>query len=124
MSRVALSIEDPTCGAGVMLELRYLRTDTEGPIFERLRAKLAGIAAHTGMEKVFHLRGADVYHVERLELMDIRCGLPSLASRCGQPTTSARRSRDAALDDTARPLRNPSGPRRDAARGRLRRQLG
>jgi adenylate cyclase len=80
--RVALSVEDPTCGAGVMLELRYLRTDTEGPIFERLRAKLAGIAAHTGMEKVFHLRGADVYRVEGLELMDIRYGLPSLASRC------------------------------------------
>lgn len=80
--RVALSIEDPTCGGGVMLRLHYLRTDTEGPIFERLRAKLAGIAAHTGMEKVFHLRGADVYRVEGLELMDIRYGLPSLASRC------------------------------------------
>lgn len=80
--RVALSIEDPTCGAGVMLELRYLRTDTEGPVFERLRAKLAGIAAHTGMEKVFHLRGADVYRVEGLELLDTRHELPSLASRC------------------------------------------
>ena len=80
--RIALCVEDPVCGTGVMLRLHYLRTDTEGPVFERLRAKLAGIAAHSGMEKVFHLRGADVYRVEGLEWLDVRHGLPSLASRC------------------------------------------
>ena len=56
--------------------LRYLRTETEGPVFERLRAKLAGIAAHTGMEKVFHLRGADIYRVEGLRQRDPRHSLP------------------------------------------------
>lgn len=80
--RVALNIEDPVAGAAVMLSLRYLRTETEGPVFERLRAKLAGIAAHTGMEKVFHLRGADIYRVEALRQLDVRHPLPSVVPRC------------------------------------------
>ncbi len=68
--RVALSVEDPITGVSVILQLRYERTDTEGPVFERLRAKLAGIAAQTGMERVFHLRGADLYRVESLRKLD------------------------------------------------------
>lgn len=80
--RVALMIEDPHSTVGVMLRLRYLRTDAEGPVFERLRAKLAGIAAHTGMEKVFHLRGADIYRVEEVRQLDQRHPLPPVAQRC------------------------------------------
>lgn len=80
--RVALSVEDPITGVSVLLQLRYERTDTEGPVFERLRAKLAGIAAQTGMEKVFHLRGADVYRVESLRKLDPVHPLPAMAPRC------------------------------------------
>lgn len=80
--RVALSVEDPYTGVSVILQLRYLRTDTEGPIFQRLRVKLAGIAAQTGMEKVFHLRGADIYRVESLRQLDALRTLPALAPRC------------------------------------------
>ena len=80
--RVALSVEDPFTGVSVLLQLRYERTDTQGPVFERLRAKLAGIAAQTGMEKVFHLRGADVYRVESLRKLDPVHPLPGLAPRC------------------------------------------
>jgi len=80
--RVALSIEDPYTGISVLLQLRYLRTETAGPVFERLRAKLAGIAAQTGMEKIFHLRGADLYRVESLRQLDPLRALLSLAPRC------------------------------------------
>ena len=80
--RVALMVEDPLSTVGVILHLRYLRTETEGPVFERLRAKLAGIAAHTGMEKVFRLRGADIYRVEALRQQDVRHALPPMAPRC------------------------------------------
>jgi hypothetical protein len=45
------------------LRARYLRTETEGPLFERMKAKLAGIASHTGMAGVFTLLGSDVYEV-------------------------------------------------------------
>ena len=80
--RVALMVEDPVTGAGLVLQLRYLRTELEGPVFARLHAKLAGIAAHTGMEKVFHLRGADLYRVEALRKVDALRPLPALVPRC------------------------------------------
>ncbi|MFN0183689.1 MAG: GAF domain-containing protein [Aquabacterium sp.] len=80
--RGALMVEDPITGVGVVLQLRHLRTETVGPVFERLRAKLAGIAAHTGMERVFHLRGADIYQVESLRQIDPLRPLPAIVPRC------------------------------------------
>lgn len=58
---------DPDTAARYRLTVRYLRTETTGPLFERMRAKLAGIASHTGMEGVFKLLGADVYRVQAIE---------------------------------------------------------
>ena len=80
--RVALAVDDPYTGASVTMQLQYLRTETSGPLFERLRAKLAGIAAHTGMEKVFKLQGADLYRVLSLRRVDKLHTLPCLAPRC------------------------------------------
>jgi putative methionine-R-sulfoxide reductase with GAF domain len=53
----------PVTGATYQLSLRYLRTETEGALFERMKARLAGIASHTGMTGVFQLKGADIYQV-------------------------------------------------------------
>lgn len=92
--RASLMVEDPCTGAGLALRLRYLRTDTEGPVFERLRAKLAGIAAHTGMEHVFRLRGADIYEVLDIEPLQSGAPLATLQPRCdlaaGARAVSAR----------------------------------
>jgi len=51
----------------VRLTLHYLRTETAGPLFESMKAKLAGIASHVGMDGVFRLLGADLYRVTALE---------------------------------------------------------
>ena len=80
--RAALTLDDPYTGAGVVMQLEYVRTDTEGPHFERIRAKLAGIASHVGMEKVFHLGGADVYKVLELRRVPGRKELPAALPRC------------------------------------------
>lgn len=80
--RAALSLDDPYTGAGVALQLEYLRTETEGPVFERLRAKLAGVASHAGMDKVFHLRGADIYKVLEIERVPGRKEFPAARPRC------------------------------------------
>jgi adenylate cyclase len=56
-------VTNPQTGARYRMALEYLRTETEGPLFENMKAKLAGIASHTGMVGVFRLRGADVYRV-------------------------------------------------------------
>ncbi|HYF44006.1 MAG TPA: GAF domain-containing protein [Ramlibacter sp.] len=49
------------------LHIRYLRTETQGPLFEGMKAQLAGIASHSGMEGVFRLLGSDIYQVEQIE---------------------------------------------------------
>jgi hypothetical protein len=49
------------------LSLRYLHTETSGPLFESMKAKLAGIASHVGMQGVFRLLGADLYRVLEIE---------------------------------------------------------
>jgi GAF domain-containing protein len=79
--RAALTLDDPYTGAGVVLQLEYLRTETEGPVFERLRAKLMGVASHVGMDKVFHLRGADVYRVLEMRRVPGRRELPAAQPR-------------------------------------------
>jgi GAF domain-containing protein len=61
--RAAVMVIHPLTGARYRLELEYLRTETAGPLFESMKAKLAGIASHTGMAGVFRLRGSDVYRV-------------------------------------------------------------
>ncbi len=61
-----LQLIDPTTGRSWRLTIRYLRTETAGPLFETMKAKLAGIASHSGMAGVFRLLGADVCRVERL----------------------------------------------------------
>lgn len=58
---------DPVTARCFRLHLRFLRTEAEGALFERMRAQLAGIASHNGMEGVFELKGSDVYAVERIE---------------------------------------------------------
>ena len=47
-----------------------------------MKAKLAGIAAHCGMEKVYHLQGADLYHVESVDMVPGRKTLQAPAPRC------------------------------------------
>jgi GAF domain-containing protein len=62
----ALLIHPRTAGL-YRLHLRYLRTEAEGALFERMKAQLAGIASHTGMDGVFQLLGSDIYEVENVE---------------------------------------------------------
>ena len=71
-----LIVTHPRTGARYRLKVRYQRTETAGPLFERMKAKLAGIASHTGMGGIFRLQGSDVYAVEEIE----RIALPSLAA--------------------------------------------
>jgi len=64
---VRVSVIHPRTAAQYRLTLRYLRTETEGPLFEAMKAKLAGIASHEGMAGIFRLLGADVHRVLAIE---------------------------------------------------------
>jgi adenylate cyclase len=65
--RATVEVLDPATAAHFHLHLEYLRTETEGPLFESMKAKLAAIASHTWMSKVFRLLGSDVYRVRHIE---------------------------------------------------------
>lgn len=74
-----VQVIDPDTSAQYRLALRYLRTEDKGPLFENMKAKLAGIASHTGMTRVFRLLGADIYEVLAIEgahCERLPCALP------------------------------------------------
>ncbi|MCA9534192.1 MAG: GAF domain-containing protein [Myxococcales bacterium] len=54
---------DPTTLQPYALQLRFLRAETEGPLFERMSSRIDAIARLTGMEGIFKLLSADVYQV-------------------------------------------------------------
>jgi len=74
--RATAVVIDPFTVARYVLALAYLRTEASGPLFESMKAKLAGIASHTGMSGVFKLQGADIYRV--LEIRQVE-GVQQLA---------------------------------------------
>jgi adenylate cyclase len=61
-----LAVIDPHTAAHYRLALDFLRTETSGPLFESMKARLAGIASHVGMTGVFRLLGSDVFRVREI----------------------------------------------------------
>lgn len=66
-SPVRLLLTSHLTGTQYRLKLRYLHTEQSGALFEQMKAKLAGIAAHSGMSNVFQLLGSDIYRVLAIE---------------------------------------------------------
>jgi len=56
-------VVNPSNGEQFALDLHYLRTEREGPIFDAVAANLDAIASMTGMTGVFRLRGVDIHGV-------------------------------------------------------------
>ena len=69
-----LQVTSPLTGAQYQLSMEFRRTETAGPLFENMKARLAGIASHTGMSSVFRLLGADLFRVHRV----VQLASPSL----------------------------------------------
>ncbi len=65
--RATILLVDPITAEHYLLHIAYLKTVSDGPLFETMKARLAGIASHSGMSEVFRLKGSDIYRVERIE---------------------------------------------------------
>lgn len=76
-----VAVINPLTAAHYRLSLHYLRTEADGPLFENMKARLAGIASHTGMSGVFRLLGSDIYRV--LDIVQVPGQtLPAPAAGC------------------------------------------
>ncbi len=58
---------DPDTGLGWQLRLRYVRSETSGPLFERMALRIEAIASYCGLKGIFKLRAADVYEVRSID---------------------------------------------------------
>ncbi|WP_048438916.1 GAF domain-containing protein [Caenimonas sp. SL110] len=100
--RATVLVTHPRTASFYRLHIRYLRTESQGPLYEGMKAQLAGIASHSGMDGVFRLLGSDIYLVEQVEAVEgdplpappPRSGLLQAVRRC-----SEKLSRCASMDD-------------------------
>jgi len=90
--RATVEVIDPRSATHYHLQLEYQRTETAGPLFEYMKARLAAIASHTGMSKVFRLLGSDIYRVRRVD------AVPGARVVAGPPRTDLLAGLRACLD--------------------------
>jgi len=58
---------DPDTSQGYALRLRLVRSETSGPIFERMALRIEAIASYSGLKGIFKLLAADIYEVRSIE---------------------------------------------------------
>jgi adenylate cyclase len=61
---------DPDTSQGWRLKLRYVRSETEGPVFERMALRIEAIASYSGLKGIFKLLAADIYEVLAVEAVE------------------------------------------------------
>jgi adenylate cyclase len=70
-------VVDPDTGQGWQLRLHFVRSETEGPLFDRMALRIEAIASYCGLKGIFKLRAADVYEVRSIEPAPETMGVPS-----------------------------------------------
>jgi adenylate cyclase len=74
-----VSVIDPDTGQGWSLRLLYRRSETSGPLFDRMSWRIEAIASYCGLKGIFKLRAADVYEVLAIEPAPEEQGVAAVA---------------------------------------------
>ncbi len=79
--RAVVRVVDPDTQQGWELRLRFTRSETAGPLFERMALRIEAIASYCGMKGVFKLLAADVYEVVAVRKVPEEPGHAALVER-------------------------------------------
>jgi adenylate cyclase len=64
-----VTLIQPSTGRQLRLDVRFVRCEEQGELFEQLRAEIDAIASLMGMQAVFRLRSVEVCRVVHAELV-------------------------------------------------------
>jgi hypothetical protein len=62
-----IRVIDPDNNQGWAMRLTFARSETSGPIFDRMYLRIEAIASYVGLKGIFKLKAADIYLVESIE---------------------------------------------------------
>jgi len=97
-----IRLYDPDILQVYSVRLRYVRTETEGPLFESMRLRIEAIASYSGLKGIFKLLGADVYEVQSI------APIPHERGRPGEPAGESAGGGQAPIPFTMRALQELS----------------
>jgi adenylate cyclase len=64
-----IRVIDPDTNQGYAMRLKFERSETSGPIFDRMFLRIEAIASYVGLKGIFKLKAADIYLVESIDLV-------------------------------------------------------
>lgn len=73
--KAKIRLYDPDTMKAYALRLRFVRTETEGPVYESMRLRIEAIASYSGLKGIFKLLGADIYEVLSVEEIAYEAGI-------------------------------------------------
>ena len=82
-----IRVIDPDTNQGYAMRLKYERSETSGPIFDRMDLRIEAIASYAGLKGIFKLKAADIYLVESVARVPEETGVTEQrwSARSGRP---------------------------------------